>query len=768
MNRKIQALLAVLALATGCEFATSTTYDGPIASCKPAGPTPAACSVNAECCSYGCVAGVCARGDQLGSVCKTTYDCGTAPGTWTSMLCKSGVCATPVPYCRDLGDVCNWETDCCAGDRCAGGSCAVNHAPAIDLGPSPVNDVPRNQVRTLYNNTTDPDGDSLVFGWALVSRPAGSTATLSSVTARNPTVTPDLEGAYVFELTATDSPAPGLTSTGTVTLNVINTPPVVTPQAAVTSGKRNVSPVSVSAVVNDPDGDDITCTWEFRDPAGVLRGTAGPTGCFGTPGVPDDVTASAPFPTGLLPADEGIWRATISATDGNRTTSADVLVTVGNDPPVPAVSRTPYYANLAAVPASTPAVMLDASMSTDPNGDEAVGVGMPGLSYFWEWVSVSDGGALPTITGFDGPTPSFVPTRAADYILRLRVTDPPSATLPRAGAESTLLVTVKVGRYIQQLAHDVIDSAYAKTANKLILGGHDPADPTRGEIRVYDAATGTEGAGIQLVDTTVTPNVYGVPRYLDVTPDGTKVVVVDSNVSIWFVTLGASTTVTRQLAPFQVRDLVVAGARYAYVFNTASTDATLGAIRQFDLNNTLAASTIVTWSGYSGYGAASAGTSTYVYRVDETSTRWEKYAVTNNGANPTTYVTGASGPYCGTYSVTQATAIWPTLDGTLVVSSCGEVYTASNLASPVQNIGGYSHMDSTLGGSALGVSGSVLTLFDATLVQTGTDIVPPWADNGFGRTASISKAFFDSGATKRMAIVSDSASPQRHGLVVFP
>jgi hypothetical protein len=679
------------------------------------------------------------------------------------MLCKSGRCAIPTPYCRDLGDVCGWDADCCSGDRCTAGSCAVNHAPVIDLGPSPVLGVPRRQPRPLFNRTTDPDGDALIFGWSLLSSPAGSTAALSSVTAASPTFTPDLEGTYVFELTATDSPAPGLTSTGTVTLQVINTPPVVTPQAAVTSGRRNVTPVAISAVVNDPDGDDITCTWEFFDPAGASRGTVGPAGCFGAPGVPDDVTVSAPFPTGLLPADEGTWRAAISATDGKSITSADVLVTVGNDPPTPAVSRTPSYANLAAIPADTAPVVLDASASTDPNGDQ---LGPPGLTYAWAWDSVSDGGALPTINNPATATPDFVPIRAADYVLKLTVTDPPGPS--RAGASSTLLVTVKVGRYIQQLAHDVIESAYAKTANRLILAGHDPADATRGKIWVYDAATGTEGTGIQLVDTSVSPSVYGVPKLVDVTPDGTTVVVVDDNVSVWFVKLGASTTVTRQLAPFQIRDLVVAGARYAYVFNTVYFDITLGQIRQFDLTNTLAASTKVPWSGYSGYGAASAGSTTSVYRVDETSTRWEKYSVTNNGANPTTFVTGASGPYCGTYPSTQATAIWPTLDGSFVVSSCGQVYNASDLANPVKSIGAYRHVDSTLGGSVLGASGSALTLFDSTLVQSGTDLVPPWAEDGYGRTATISKAFFNSDASRRFAIVSDSASPSRHGLVVFP
>jgi hypothetical protein len=765
MNRKIQGLLAVLALSTGCEFAKTTSHDGPIAQCKPAGPAPVACTANAECCSYGCVAGVCARGDQLGSVCKTTSDCGTAPGTYTPMLCKSGRCATPVPYCRDLGDVCGLDSDCCGGDRCTGGSCAVNHAPVVDLGPSPVDDVPRRQGRTLFNATTDPDGDPLVFGWTLVSKPLGSTTTLSSVTARNPTVMPDLEGAYLFELTATDRPAPGLTSTGTVTLNVINTPPVVTPQAGVTNGKRNVSPVSISAVVNDPDGDDISCTWELRDPAGVLRGTVGPTGCFGTPGVPDDVTVSVPFPTGLLPADEGTWRATIRATDGNRTTSADVLVTVGNDPPVPAVSRTPYYANLAAIPADTAPVILDASTSTDPNGDEVVGVGRPGLSYFWEMVSASDSGALPTITGFDTVTPSFAPTRAADYILRLTVTDPPSPS--RAGASSTLLVTVKVGRYIPQLAHDVIDSAYAKDVDKLILAGHDQADATKGMIWIYDAATGTEGTGIRLVDP-VDPTASGIPSLVDVTPDGTKVVIADQGVSVWVVTLGTTPSMKRLTRPFPVGDLVAGSNKFAYLFMASPSN---DYVRELDLNTATSFSPI--WPGNGAFGTAySVGSVNYVYRVDTTFQWFERYSVNASGAS-TSYSATASWPTCGGYPEVPATAIWATRNSTFanayVISSCGQVYSATSLVNLSQPLGLFpSHVDSTTGGAVLAVNGTSIALFNSTLQDAGTDTVPPWAENGFGRTASISKAFFNSGATRRFAVVSDSASPRRYGLVIFP
>ena len=97
MNRKIQGLLAALALAAGCEYASKTTYDGPSAQCK---AVSAACTENSECCSYGCAAGSCDAGDFEGSVCKNTTDCGFPFGSSTQMTCKSSHCSTTAT-CRD-------------------------------------------------------------------------------------------------------------------------------------------------------------------------------------------------------------------------------------------------------------------------------------------------------------------------------------------------------------------------------------------------------------------------------------------------------------------------------------------------------------------------------------------------------------------------------------------------------------------------------------------------------------------------------------------
>jgi hypothetical protein len=54
------------------------------------------------------------------------------------------------------------------------------------------------------SSSSDADGDLLTYVWTLVSRPAGSLATLSSITAVKPTFTADTEGSYVFTLVVND------------------------------------------------------------------------------------------------------------------------------------------------------------------------------------------------------------------------------------------------------------------------------------------------------------------------------------------------------------------------------------------------------------------------------------------------------------------------------------------------------------------------------------------------------------------------------------
>ena len=54
------------------------------------------------------------------------------------------------------------------------------------------------------SGSTDPEGDALTYSWTLTAAPIGSSATLQGETGANPSLSPDLEGTYVAELTVSD------------------------------------------------------------------------------------------------------------------------------------------------------------------------------------------------------------------------------------------------------------------------------------------------------------------------------------------------------------------------------------------------------------------------------------------------------------------------------------------------------------------------------------------------------------------------------------
>ena len=102
---------------------------------------------------------------------------------------------------------------------------SANLAPVANAGPS----------RSAYVGTSvtldgrgsyDPNNDPLAFAWMLVSRPAGSTATLSGVTQPMPTLLPDLPGSYVVALAIGDGSLVSEVSTTTVLAELL---PVVGP-----------------------------------------------------------------------------------------------------------------------------------------------------------------------------------------------------------------------------------------------------------------------------------------------------------------------------------------------------------------------------------------------------------------------------------------------------------------------------------------------------------------------------------------------------------
>lgn len=146
---------------------------------------------------------------------------------------------------------------------------------------------------------------------------------------------------------------------------------------------------------SDPDGDVLTFTWSLdAAPVGTSAKLSQPGGAR----------------TELTPDMPGTYEVTLTATDGSASDSVTVEIEVAAPPPnrAPQADAGPDQN----VPVGTQ-VTLDATGSSDPDGDD--------LDYAWRFVTSP--GSAPSLTGDEGPTPSFTPPEAGDYTLELTVSD---------------------------------------------------------------------------------------------------------------------------------------------------------------------------------------------------------------------------------------------------------------------------------------------------------------------------------------------------------
>lgn len=80
---------------------------------------------------------------------------------------------------------------------------SLNGLPTADAG-SPVAVVVGTTVTLDGTGSSDPDGDSLSYAWTLLTRPAGSAATLSGANLAHAALTVDVPGAYTVGLVVND------------------------------------------------------------------------------------------------------------------------------------------------------------------------------------------------------------------------------------------------------------------------------------------------------------------------------------------------------------------------------------------------------------------------------------------------------------------------------------------------------------------------------------------------------------------------------------
>src|SRR5262245_224624 len=140
------------------------------------------------------------------------------------------------------------------------------------------------------SGSSDADGDSLAFAWAITQRPPGSAAVLSDASAVMPTFVADVDGQYQIRLIVNDGRVNSAPDTVSVNTTPSNTPPVANagPDRQAFVGDLVTLDGTAST---DVDGDPLVFSWALLSrPDGSTAelagaGSAQPT--F-TPDVPGD------------------------------------------------------------------------------------------------------------------------------------------------------------------------------------------------------------------------------------------------------------------------------------------------------------------------------------------------------------------------------------------------------------------------------------------------------------------------------------------------
>ncbi|HKE42925.1 MAG TPA: Calx-beta domain-containing protein [Steroidobacteraceae bacterium] len=266
-----------------------------------------------------------------------------------------------------------------------------NTPPVANAGPDQqafVGDV----VTLNGTGSSDVDGDPLTFAWAFLSRPAGSTASLTGAATATPTFTPDVAGDYTVRLTVNDGRGGSNSDSVLITTQVRNRAPIANagPDQAVSVGQ---TVHLTGAASSDPDGDPLTFAWSF-----VTR----PTGSTATLLNANTVTPS------FVADRAGNFVVQLIVNDGHLSSTPDtVLISTSNTPPVANAGP-----DQTVDPGTT--VQLDGTASSDANNDP--------LSFLWS-LTTRPAGSTATITNPLIPNPTFVADRAGLYVAQLIVND---------------------------------------------------------------------------------------------------------------------------------------------------------------------------------------------------------------------------------------------------------------------------------------------------------------------------------------------------------
>jgi hypothetical protein len=241
---------------------------------------------------------------------------------------------------------------------------STNLAPAADAGDDKTVR-PDDLVNLDGTASSDPDENyPLSYAWQIITRPAGSSATLSDADTSTPSFTVDMDGDYTIQLVVTD--ALGAESEpDTVVISTVNSKPVANAgdDQFLDTGPSTIQLDGSQSF--DPDDDPITYEWTL---------TSKPLGSFAT--LSDSTAPDPTFDADIL----GTYIIQLVVVDsfGLVSEADEIVVTSENVKPVADAGG-----NQVVLVGDT--VFLDGSGSYDANGND--------LTYSWSLVDKPEGSA---------------------------------------------------------------------------------------------------------------------------------------------------------------------------------------------------------------------------------------------------------------------------------------------------------------------------------------------------------------------------------------
>jgi hypothetical protein len=273
-------------------------------------------------------------------------------------------------------------------------SASVANVPPVANAGVAQNIVTGSVVTLDGSTSSDANSDSLTYTWTLTSKPAGSSAALSSSTSPKPIFTAELAGIYVATLMVNDGKVNSATATVSVLAAVANVAPIANAgvsQSVIT----NTFVILDGSASSDANGDALSYVWTL---------TGRPVGSMAM--LSSLVSAKPTFIADIA----GTYVATLMVSDGKvGSTASTVSVTA-------AVTNVAPVANAGATQnvITGSAVTLDGSTSSDANGDL--------LAYAWTLTS-KPAGSSAILSSTTIAKPSFTADAVGIYVGTLTVND---------------------------------------------------------------------------------------------------------------------------------------------------------------------------------------------------------------------------------------------------------------------------------------------------------------------------------------------------------